>query len=200
MSHLVFLSLTIQLAVGRLAILHLHTSNSEPWSSKVSPSHLRRLTLDNDNLFLFLQNRSPILTATSPFFRNHYPFTLDLIRSILISSTISPAPDGIAIDYQKRRKTLTSPFCTAPWRSSFRPFLAMDYCSAMLSIFSFTSHTPLYNVPRSSISSKVSNILSNTFSSSGDRPLIHSASLETSSRHQLSGDWGFKSRRDIMVI
>ena len=32
--------LTIQLTVGRLAILHLHTSNIEPWRPKVGASHL----------------------------------------------------------------------------------------------------------------------------------------------------------------
>ena len=106
--------LTLQLTIGRLAILHLHTSNSEPWNPNVSSSHLAKASYrDNDNSFLFLQNRSPILTAISPLFSNHCPSTLDLIRSISIASTISPMRDGIAIVYQKRRKTSTSAFCTA---------------------------------------------------------------------------------------
>ena len=118
------------------------------------------------------QNRSPKLTATSPFFRTHSPCTLDLIRSTSFASTNSPRLDGTDIDDQKRRKTLTSLFCTALWQSSFRPFTETGFHSEMLSIFYFTSHSPFQNARGRSSSPKASNILSNTSGSSRDQHLI----------------------------
>ena len=87
-----------------------------------------------------LQARSPILTAPSHFFKIHSRFTLDLIQSTVIASTISPKRCGRAIDYHKIMKTWTSPLYTAPRPYSFRPFPGMDVISTICSSFSFTSH------------------------------------------------------------
>ena len=134
--------LTIQLIVRRLAILHFHATMAlAPKGNPKSPSP-SVLPLTMTHYPSSSQNRSPILTAISPFFRTQSPCTLDPIQSTSIVYTISPMLDGSAINYQKRRKTLTSPFCTALWRSSFRPFPAMYFFSRISSVFSFTSHTP----------------------------------------------------------
>ena len=133
------------------AILHFYPrpthrpSGIEPWPPNVSSITWpgpERPNIDDDTVYLS-QNRSPILTTTSPLFRTHSLCTLDLIRSTSIPSTISQETDGTAIGYQERRKILTSPLFTVLWRSSFRPFPAKDFFSEMLSIFSFTSHMPL---------------------------------------------------------
>ena len=91
--------LTIQPIVRQLAILHFHATMA--LAPKGNPKSPRPsvLLLTMTHYPSSSQNRSPILTAISPFFRTQSPCTLDPIQSTSIVYTISPMLDGNAINY-----------------------------------------------------------------------------------------------------